>query len=137
MNEKIIKVGVGTLIFNSKQQILLGLRKSAHGKNTWCPPGGHLEYGEEIEEAAAREIAEETGLAVNLLNLQIAGITNDIFVDSGKHYVTVMMKTSQFSGTPEIKEPDKFEKWQWFELSALPGNLFLPVKNFLQKYDIK
>ncbi len=42
MEEKIVKVGVGVLIYNNKDEILLGLRKSKHGEGTWCPPGGHL-----------------------------------------------------------------------------------------------
>jgi hypothetical protein len=58
--DKAIKVGVGVLIFNDKKQLLPGLRKSAHGNGTWCPPGGHLEYGESFEAAGVRETREET-----------------------------------------------------------------------------
>ena len=53
--EKSVKVGVGLYILNSNHQLLLGLRKSIHGNGTWCPPGGHLEYGESFEQAAVRE----------------------------------------------------------------------------------
>ena len=63
-DEKSVKVGLGLYIFNEKHQILLGLRKSAHGNGTWCPPGGHMEYGESFEEGAVREAKEETGLII-------------------------------------------------------------------------
>ena len=43
--DKTIKVGVGVLIFNDKNQLLLGLRKSTHGGGSGCPPGVQLEYG--------------------------------------------------------------------------------------------
>ena len=43
-----------------------------------------------------------------------------------------MMRAGNFKGTPQLKEPDKFEEWQWFDLSALPENLFLPVQNFFK-----
>ena len=43
--ENTFKVGVGLYIVNEKRQLLLGLRKSAHGCGTWGPPGGQLEFG--------------------------------------------------------------------------------------------
>ncbi len=113
---------------------MLGRRKSSHGKGTWCPPGGHLEFGESFEQAAIRETLEETGLALQTQSLRVVGITNDFFAESDRHYVTVMMRTGGFKGTPQLKEPDKFEEWQWFDLSALPENLFLPVQNFFKKH---
>ena len=44
------RVGVGTLIDNSLNQILLGMRIAGHGKNSFGPPGGHLEFGESFEQ---------------------------------------------------------------------------------------
>ena len=41
--EKVIKVGVGLYIFNSKNQVLLGLRKSQHANGTWCPLSRDME----------------------------------------------------------------------------------------------
>ncbi len=45
MENKRPKVGLGVLIFKDGK-VLLGKRKGAHGEGTWCPPGGHLEFGE-------------------------------------------------------------------------------------------
>ena len=132
--EKITKVGVGVLIFDKEQKLLLGLRKSAHGKGTWCPPGGHLEYGESFEDAAIRETKEETNIDLKVDDLQVVGVTNDFFEESGKHYVTVMLKTSNFCGNPVVMEVEKCDQWCWFEKDALPEKLFLPIKNFLKKY---
>ena len=134
MEEKTIKTGIGVLIYNHRNQVLLGLRKSEHGNGTWCPPGGHIEYGESFEDTAVRETAEETGLILNKNDLQVCGVTNDFFKESGKHYVTVMMKTSKFEGQPIVKEPDKCSEWRWFAKDNLPDNLFLPIHNFLNKY---
>lgn len=134
MEEKTVKAGVGVLIFNKAGQILLGLRKSAHGNGTWCPPGGHLEYGESFERAAARETKEETGLLIAEKDLEIAGVTNDFFQESGKHYVTVVMQAQAYRGTPEIQEPDKCAEWRWFDSDKLPAELFLPIANFLRTH---
>lgn len=129
--EKIIKVGVGVYIFNSNNQLLLGLRKSPHGEGTWCPPGGHLEYGESFEAAAIREVKEETGLDITQNDVAVIGVTNDFFKESGKHYVTIHLKAKKFNGEVKLCEPDKFAKWQWFDMDNLPENMFLPAAQFL------
>lgn len=129
--EKTVKVGVGLYLINNKKQLLLGLRKSPHGSGTWCPPGGHLEYGESFEQAAIRETKEETDLEVNKEDVSVCGVTNDFFKESGKHYVTIHLISRNFKGTPKICEPNKCAEWQWFEISSLPENLFLPAKQFI------
>ncbi|MBN9289093.1 MAG: NUDIX domain-containing protein [Gammaproteobacteria bacterium] len=125
------KVGIGVLIFNDEQKILLGKRKNAHGENTWGPPGGHLEWGESFQECAIRETYEETGLKIS--NLKVVGVTNDIFSESNMHYVSIFLKAHCHIGqSAQILEPDKVSVWRWFELSCLPNNLFLPLHNLIK-----
>ena len=134
--EKIVRVGVGLYIFNEKNQLLLGLRKSAHDGGTWCPPGGHQEYGETSENAAVREAKEETGLDILPENVFLKGVTNDFYPSEEKHYITLHYFCRKYSGEPMVMEPNKCEKWQWFDLSDLPANLMLPLKNFLKQNKI-
>ena len=68
--ENIVRVGVGIYIFNQEHQVLLGQRKSVHGFGCWCSPGGHLEFGETTEQAAIREVKEETGLTLDAYRLR-------------------------------------------------------------------
>jgi ADP-ribose pyrophosphatase YjhB (NUDIX family) len=42
----------------------------------WAPPSGYLEVGETLEEAAARELFEETGVSVNPMALELHGLIN-------------------------------------------------------------
>lgn len=134
--ENITKVGVGLYILNEKKQVLLGLRKSPHGQGSWCPPGGHMEFGESNTDAAIREAKEETGLDIDPLTVKLAGVTNDFFKETNKHYITLNLVTHNCKGWPKVTEPDKCEKWCWFDFDKLPGNLFLPTANFLAVNDL-
>lgn len=123
------RVGIGVLIFKDRF-LLLGKRLQKHGTSSWAPPGGHLEFGETFEKCAIREVKEETGLEIS--NPQYIGITNDIFVDDNKHYVSIFLLT-KISSDKEIRnlEPEKVSSWEWFDIDRLPSNLFLPLKNLL------
>ena len=129
--EKFVRVGVGLYIFNDKNQLLLGLRKSKHDNGTWCPPGGHMEFGETYEETAVREAKEETGLIISPENAIFKGVTNDFYPQEDKHYITLHLFCRKYQGEPNVMEPDKCEKWRWFDIDNLPQNLMLPLKNFL------
>ena len=131
------KVGIGVLIVNNKNEILLGLRKSKHGHASWGPPGGHLEFMETFEICAIREVYEETGLTIT--NPEFFALSNDVF-ESDKHYVSIFMKANyQENQRVQNIEPHNFEKWQWFEINHLPNNLFLPLKQLVNNkaYGIK
>ena len=64
------QISAGGVVFkktnSSVQFCLIGRRKN--GTIVWCLPKGHVERGEELSEAAVREIREETGLAGPILS---------------------------------------------------------------------
>jgi len=124
------KIGVGVIIIKGNK-VLLGKRKNSHGKGCWCFPGGHLEFNEEIENCAIREVEEETGIKIK--NLKRVTFTNDIFKKENKHYVTLFLVADYLSGKVRLKEPEKCEKWKWFKWNKLPSPLFLPIKNLLKQ----
>jgi len=128
------RVGIATIIKNDNQ-ILLGLRKSNLGTNTWAPPGGKLDMCEEIKDCAIRELKEETNLTTTADNLTLIGVTNDIFSDN-IHYITIYYMVDTYVGKLKIMEPDKCEEWKWFDYNDLPKNLFLPFQNLIRDYKI-
>lgn len=121
------KVGIGVLIFNDNK-VLLGQRINSHGGNTWCPPGGHLDFAESWEDCARRETSEEAGIEIS--QPKFLGAFNDLFIENNKHYVTLMMGAKYLSGKVQVKEPDKCASWQWFSYQELPKPLFLSVEKF-------
>jgi 8-oxo-dGTP diphosphatase len=122
-------VGVSTIILNG-DRVLLGWRLSGHGAGSWQFPGGHLEYGEAIEECARREVREESGLSLGALRL--GPYTNDLFVSDGLHYVTLFVIAEYAGGVPQPLEPRKCARWEWFAWRKLPEPLFLPLANLLR-----
>jgi 8-oxo-dGTP diphosphatase len=130
-NNDIIKKGVGVWLFNPKGQLLLGLRLSKHGFNTWAPPGGKPEPNETLIDTAIRETAEETGMQIKPEMLKFLCVTDDVFEDS--HFMTTHYCAKNINMTPYVLEKNKCEKWQWFDMDKLPGNLFLSAQNLLKQ----
>jgi 8-oxo-dGTP diphosphatase len=121
-----VQVGIGVLIIRDAK-VLLGHRIGAHGANTWGLPGGHLDFGETFEECAAREVKEETNLDIS--GLKCVAVTNDLFIEEGKHYVTLFIQAEHFEGELKLNEPNKCLAWQWFDWHALPTPLFTSLAN--------
>ena len=116
-------VGVGVIIIKDGK-ILLAERKGSHGQNTWASAGGHLEFGETLEECARREVLEEFGIHVERMTFLC--VSNIIAYD--RHYVDFEFLGDISIQIPKIQEQDFFTNLQWFSLSELPKPLFEPVR---------
>src|ERR1700733_6071482 len=127
------KVGVGVIVIK-EGKTLLGKRKNAHGSGNWSAAGGHLEFGETVEECAKRELFEETGLIA--LSMHLGPWTNDV-MDGNKHYITLFVFVDQFQGEPKLLEPEKCEGWHWFEWDELPSPLFPSVRSMIEKVTLE
>jgi ADP-ribose pyrophosphatase YjhB (NUDIX family) len=62
-----LTVACSAVIFDEARQRILLTRRDDNGR--WCLPGGHMEVGESVAEACAREVEEETGLRVQVQRL--------------------------------------------------------------------
>jgi 8-oxo-dGTP diphosphatase len=127
-DEAVVRVGVGVFVFRDGK-FLVGQRKASHGLGTWSLPGGHLEFGESFVETAVREVKEETGL--DIVNVRFGAVTNDLFADEQKHYITIWMLSDYTNGEARITEPDKFVDQLWCGFDDLPSPLFLPWQQLL------
>ena len=121
-------VGVA-IIVEKDGQLLLLKRTGVHGAGTWAPPGGYLEFGEAPEDRAIRETQEETGVTV--ADPQFLAITNDVFREADKHFVTIRMKGRYVAGEPAVGAPEEMSQAGWFAWESLPQPLLLPLSNLL------
>jgi ADP-ribose pyrophosphatase len=118
-----IGVGCGALIVNDKGETLLLKRIGDRiDSGTWSKPGGKVEFGETAQDAIKREIREELGVEIELLDY--LGFTNQINSPGspGTHWVAISYLARITSGEPKNMEPDKHEELRWFPLDALPEN---------------
>lgn len=126
--ENQVRVGTGVIIVRDNK-VLLGRRIGKLGTGTWGFPGGHLEFGESLEDCAVRETLEETGLTVK--NARVITAVSDCFAD--RHYVTVYLQADYTGGEAQVMEPEKCAEWQWFVWDNLPQPLFPSIVSLLKK----
>jgi 8-oxo-dGTP diphosphatase len=84
------------VVIPSDVGVVLIRRGSEPFKGQWALPGGFVEIGETVEEAAMREAAEETGLAVEISRL--VGVYSDPDRDPRGHNVSVAFLAQVLSG---------------------------------------
>lgn len=133
-----LPVLIGCELFVRKDNgILLGLRKNTFGAGNWGLPGGHLEFGERLVDAACREIKEELGATAKPSDLKLVSIVDDPAPKLGTHYVHVSFEVKNPKWTPKLAEPDQCEEWRYFPLDELPDNFFGPHKGIIENYLVK
>jgi len=75
------------VVFDPQERLLLIRRKNPPFQGQYALPGGFVEYGETTEQAAARELAEETGLRATALLL--VGVYSEPGRDPRQHIVSI------------------------------------------------
>lgn len=124
---------ISVLIINDNK-LLLGKRKLKSLVGQYTCPGGKIEDEECVEDAAIREVKEETGLDIN--NIRLLGykeyfdtkVLNKInricFVRADPKHLNIQI--------PQ-EESEKCDEWIWFDLDNLPENINSNLKEILDK----
>ena len=110
-------------------KVLLGLKKTGFGSGRWNGFGGKVEKGETVEEAAKRELKEESN--IEALEISKRGILNFEFQDNPEKLEVHLFYVDKFSGVPE---ETKEMKPQWYSYSELPfKNMWINDVHWLPK----
>lgn len=130
----VLQCGASVIVENGAGEILLQLRKD---NNCWGYAGGSVEIDEVVEDAAKRELYEETGL--------IAGGLEFFGVFSGKdfHYIypngdevsniDIVYICKNYSG--QLKsQASEVDKLRFFPIDSIPGNLSPPIIKVIEAY---
>jgi 8-oxo-dGTP diphosphatase len=101
--ESLPQIGVGVVIVNDRNEVLLIRRGQEPNKGLWTIPGGRQEAGETLAETAHREIFEETGLTITapVLIDVVDLIRHDNQGNLTRHYTLVDYAARHRSGIPK------------------------------------
>jgi ADP-ribose pyrophosphatase YjhB (NUDIX family) len=126
-------VGAAALVVDEQDRLLL-LKRSDSG--CWGPPGGAVELGEAVEDAARREVREETGLELGELSLfgVFSGPAFFYRYPNGDevHNISIIYLARFQEG--QIQLNGEHVGWDWFPILGLPENISPPIVLVIEEY---
>ncbi|MFG2483385.1 NUDIX domain-containing protein [Streptomyces virginiae] len=113
---------VGVHLFLERDgQVLLGLRHpdSAYAGSTHHFLAGHCEQ-ESAVACLVREAQEEAGLLIDPQDVELAHVVHMVDEPGTQPRVGFVFRARRWTGTPEVREPDRCVSWGWWPADALP-----------------
>lgn len=130
----LLQVGASVIVENERGEVLLQKRADNH---CWGYAGGSVELDEVVEEAAKRELQEETGLTARELTLF------GVFSGKDTHYiypngdevsnVDIVYLCTSYTGQLRCQESE-VEELRFFPADDLPENLSPPIRRPLLRW---
>ena len=130
----LLQVGASVIIEDNKGRILLQKRSDNH---CWGYAGGSIELDEKVEDAAKRELLEETGLTAN--SLELFGVfsgedTHYIYPNGDEVFnIDIVFICRDYSGEL-ICQNNEVEQLKFFAIEELPNKISPPIKVALNKW---
>lgn len=125
------KPPVSVAIIVDAGKVLMARRRASEGDISWVFPGGAIEAGESPEEAAVREVGEETGLKVEAVKT----LGDRVHPKSGvpMHYVAVRL----VGGDAHVADAEELDAVAWITHGEIPEyvpyGLYEPVQEYLDE----
>jgi 8-oxo-dGTP diphosphatase len=123
------KITVDVIVVKNNHVALIRRKNSPFSK-FWAIPGGFVNYGETVEQAAKREIKEEAGLVVDLEHL--LGVFSDPSRDPRGHIISICF-VGKYSGGKLTYGSDACD-CRWFHRNDLPKDLAFDHGKILKKF---
>jgi 8-oxo-dGTP diphosphatase len=123
---------VHLLLVRDQHVLLLRRYNTGYEDGNYSVPAGHLDGGEPVSQAMAREAFEETGIVIDHADLSVVHVMHR--ATPGGERIDFFLSASRWVGEPTVREPDKCDELSWHPLAALPGNTIPYVAAALSAY---
>lgn len=123
------------LVIRDGDRILMLQRKNTgYHDGDFSLPAGHVDGGEALAAAAAREAMEELGITVTDTDLRLAYVMHrrSEVPDNADERVDFYFEVSSWQGEASNMEPEKCSALEWFDVTNLPGNTVPTVRKALE-----
>jgi len=124
-------VTVHLLFFREDQILLLRRFNTGYADGQYSVPAGHLDGGETVIAAAAREAEEETGVRIKLSDLVFSSVLHR---NDGEERVDFFVHVLDWQGEPVNTEPEKCDELRWVNVDELPDNIIPYIKRAIQNH---
>jgi 8-oxo-dGTP diphosphatase len=120
------------LWFFREGQILLSRRfNTGYADGQYSVPAGHLDGGETVMDAAAREAEEEVGIGIEPGDMTFSTVMHRMEGDQEDERVDFFVHVRHWQGEPFNAEPDKCDDLRWVNIDQLPVNVVPYVRQAL------
>jgi 8-oxo-dGTP diphosphatase len=123
------------LWFFRDDQILLSRRfNTGYADGQYSVPAGHLDGGETVMDAAAREAEEEVGVNIQPSDMTFSTVMHRMEGDQEDERVDFFVHVRQWQSEPFNAEPDKCDDLRWVDIDQLPVNMVPYVRRALENH---
>ena len=124
-------VTVHLFFFRENQILLIRRFNTGFRDGEYSVPAGHLDGGETVMEAAAREAEEEVGVKIEAGDMTFSTVMHRI---EDEERVDFFLQVHAWRGEPYNAEPDKCDDVRWVEINNLPANTVPYVRQALSNH---
>ena len=124
-------VTVHLFFFKDDRILLLRRFNTGYRDGEYSVPAGHLDGGETVMAAAAREAEEEIGVRLDAEHIVFAGVMHR---REGDERVDFFVRVHKWIGEPFNAEPDKCDDLRWVEVNSLPQNTIPYVRKAIKDH---
>ncbi|HMM41550.1 MAG TPA: NUDIX domain-containing protein [Thermomicrobiales bacterium] len=122
-------VAVHVFLIERGRVLLLRRAGTGWGDGQYSVIAGHLDGGETVLAAAAREAREEAGIDLDPAATTVVGVMHR---RSDDERIDFFVETTAWRGEPHNLELDKCDDLRWFSLDALPSNVVPYVRRAIE-----
>jgi len=130
--ERFKTISSSYLLLIKNRKILLSRRyHTGYEDGKYSLPAGHVEEGETLTQAAAREVKEESGLIIKPQDFKLVHVMHRKETDIRVDFFFIAEK---WSGLPVNHELHKCDDLRWFPLNKLPPNTIPYIRQAIECY---